>query len=109
MAIARWQQRLKSLVSDMRRSERPVEYPFKRVFEIVDAPTSAALIEELTSLVGTGELKAVYRIRSKETGAGIGEYQKITEIPQTLYDETADREQRVELARDVELIYRTPA
>ncbi|WP_327205835.1 hypothetical protein [Rhizobium beringeri] len=104
-----WRERLRTLVSDMGRSEKHVEYPFKRVLEIVDAPTAAALNEELTKLVGIGQLDAIYRIRSQETGAGLAEFHNLMEIPTQLFDDTADRYQKVVLGRDVELIYRAPA
>ncbi|OCI91189.1 hypothetical protein A6U86_21280 [Rhizobium sp. AC27/96] len=103
-----WKDRLRTLVSEMNRSGRPVEYPFKRVFEIVDAPTVSALNEELTRLVGSGKLNAIYRIRSQETGVGLAEYQSVTEIPSKVFDDSSDKYQNVVLGRDVELIYRAP-
>lgn len=106
MPQADWRARLSTLVQNMRRSERPVEYPFRRMFELVDAPAPSMLNDELTGLVGRGELKAVYRVRSRETGAGLAEYKSIIDIPKFLYDDTADRMQSIDLGRDVELIYR---
>jgi hypothetical protein len=103
-----WTQRLQSLVSNMRSSQRPVEYPAKRVVELVGAPNVAVLNEELSKLIGAGQLDAVYRIRSHQTGVGIGEFHSITEIPQRLFDDTADIYQDVVLGRDVEMIYRAP-
>jgi hypothetical protein len=106
--VSGWKGRLRTLVSNMARSNRHVEYPFKRVQELVDAPNSSALNEELTRLVGSGQLKAFYRIKSSETGAGLAEYKSIIEIPPKLYDQTSDKYQNVVLGRDVELIYRAP-
>lgn len=107
-AKGKWIKRLHSLIADMRANKRRVEYPAKRVFELVDAPNFAELNEELTKLVVEGKLDAVYRIRSRETGVGIAEYHSISEIPRELFDETADRFQDVVLGRDVEMIYRPP-
>lgn len=106
MSAEDWKSRLSTLVQSMRRSDKAVEYPFRRVFEIVDAPAPAVLNAELTRLVGSGELKAIYRIRSRETGTGLADYKSISEIPQRLYDDTADRMQAIDFTRDVELIYR---
>ncbi|ESY65098.1 hypothetical protein X743_29765 [Mesorhizobium sp. LNHC252B00] len=108
MPAAGWQKNLKRLVAEMRRQPRPVEYPFKRLQELVDAPTTSALNEELTRLVGRGEIDVFYRIRSSETGAGIAEYRRITDVPARVFDDTADTMQNVVLSRDVELIYRSP-
>lgn len=103
-----WVQRLHSLISNMRASQQRVEYPANRVVELVGAPNVAVLNAELTKLIGAGELDAVYRIRSQQTGAGIAEYHSITEIPQRLFDDTTDTYQDVILARDVETVYRAP-
>lgn len=103
-----WVQRLHRLISNMRASRQPVEYPAKRVVELVGAPNVAVLNEELTKLIGAGQLDAIYRIRSQQTGAGIAEYHSIAEIPQRLFDDTTDAYQDVVLGRDVEMIYRAP-
>lgn len=103
-----WVQRLHRLISNMRASRQPVEYPAKRVVELVGAPNVAILNAELTKLIGAGELDAVYRIRSQQTGAGIAEFHSITDIPQRLFDDTADTYQDVVLGRDVETVYRAP-
>lgn len=104
----KWVHRLHRLISTMRASRQPVEYPAKRVVELVGAPNVSMLNEELTKLIGEGQLDTVYRIRSSQTGAGIAEYHSISEIPQRLFDGTADRYQDVVFGRDVEMIYRAP-
>ncbi|WP_454702862.1 hypothetical protein [Agrobacterium burrii] len=101
-----WVQRLHRLISNMRASQQPVEYPAKRVVELVGAPNVKVLNAELTKLIGAGKLDAIYRIRSQQTGAGIAEYHSIMEIPDRLFDDTSDTYQDVVLGRDVETVYR---
>lgn len=103
-----WRARLRNLVSGLSNGGKPSEYPLRRVQEIVDAPNVLALNEELSRLVGSGKLDAVYRIRSSQTGAGLADYHRITEIPDKVFDDSSDSYQDVVLSRDVELIYRSP-
>ena len=103
---ADWRQRLRSLVWSMNQGKKVVEYPLKRMVELVDAPNSAKLNEELTKLVISRELDAIYRVRSVDTGTGIAEYRNVTEIPPRVFDDSSGHYQDIVMSRDVELVYR---
>lgn len=101
-----WVKRLHRLISTMSASRPSVEYPAKRVVELVGAPNVMVLNKELMKLIGSGKIDAIYRLRSSQTGAGIGEFHSITEIPERVFDDTSDTYQDVVLGRDVEMVYR---
>ncbi|MCF7645985.1 hypothetical protein KQ944_12495 [Bacillus subtilis] len=104
-----WLTLLDKLVSSMTNSSKRLEYPFNRILELVDAPSSTVLNLALSKLVLEHKLEVFYRIRSPLTGAGIKEFRSILDIPETIYDDTADNYFAVNIEKDVETIYRAPA
>jgi hypothetical protein len=45
------------------------------------------------------------RVRSPETGVGLGEYSDIADVPDEIRDPTSDLTFEVQPARDIEVVY----
>lgn len=82
------------------------EYDINRIKRRVEPPNAEALALELSRRVFDGQLAAFYRVLSPETKSGIAEFDRFSDIPKEIFDETSDRFFHIEPYRDVELIYR---
>jgi hypothetical protein len=105
----RWKKDLDQVINELRESPRKLEYNLNWIFRTVRAPSVEALALELTERVRRGELKAIYRVLSPDTKSGIAEYKDFLDIPEEVYDDTADRTIQVVPSRDLEIIYKAAA
>jgi hypothetical protein len=107
-----WQVKLDDVVDELARSNTQPgrkEFDLNRIRRLVGPPSPEELAFELTRRVVRGELSATYRVLSPDTRSSIAEYDKLSDVPKEVYDETMDRRVNVEPYRDVELVYRGPA
>lgn len=100
-----WKSKLDDIIYDLRVSTKHREYDINGIFRMVGAPTVEDLALELTERIQKGELKATYRILSRQTRSGIEEYQKFSDIPDEVYDKNVDETFHVEPYRDLEIVY----
>lgn len=108
-AKADWRSELDEVIGELVRSASESlrkEYDINRIRRRVSPPNAEALALELSRRVVNGQLSAIYRVISPETKSGIAEYNRFSDIPDEIYDETSDRTVHIEPYRDVELIYR---
>jgi hypothetical protein len=106
-----WQVKLDDVVEELARSNTQPgrkEFDLNRIRRLVGPPSQEELAFELTRRVMSGELSAIYRVLSPDTRSSIAEYDKLSDVPTEVYDETMDRRVHVEPYRDVELVYSGP-
>lgn len=106
-----WQLKLDDVLGELAQSNSQLgrkEFDLNRIRRLVGPPSSEELAFELTRRVVRGELSAIYRVLSPDTRSGIAEYEKLSDVPTEVYDETMDRRVHVEPYRDVELVYFGP-
>ena len=82
------------------------EYTFDRIFQLVQPRSVEALAAALEQLSRAGIVHRVYRVESPSTHVGIGDYDSITDIPNRLYDRSADEELEVD-PKSIRPIFRT--
>jgi hypothetical protein len=104
-----WTERFDDIVRRLDTEPNYREIVLRRLVEVVRPPSSAALAGALEDRLHRGDLAVSYRVRSPETGAGLGEYSDVLEVPREVRDPTADVTFRVEPERDIEVVYRRPA
>lgn len=84
------------------RDER--EWTIQRLFDIAHPSSQRVLARILMRLVEVGILRQTVRVESVASG-GIGDFESITEIPSTLFDEHVGHDVEVDMDR-VSLIYK---
>ncbi len=89
----------------MKQSSPPEEWELRQISRQIEPPSEVELATEMAKRIAAGELKIIYRIVSRKTGTGIGEYTNPLEIPSDIFDDTADVQMHVEPQRDVEIVY----
>nr|WP_319514378.1 hypothetical protein [uncultured Cohaesibacter sp.] len=101
----KWQKRLDDVISELKTSSAHREYDLPSIFSLVGSPSEEDLIVELTERMQRGELKAIYRVLSRETKSGIDEFQRFEQVPSEIYDENTDETFRVVPHKDIEIVY----
>lgn len=89
-------ERLESLLNDLRkesvRSGKAPEYTFEHLYQKTQFSSPEALSVVLADLVDRGEIQKRVRVESPSTGGGIGDYNSLLDVPETIYDWRADKE-----------------
>lgn len=101
-----WEKRLKSLLAEMQSDIKPDILTVAAISAYVRPPSEYALIVKAAELVGKGKLKIAYRVISPETKVVVREFEQLSDIPDYLFDESADAKFRVVTNRDVEMVFK---
>jgi hypothetical protein len=101
-----WIDRFDKVVRRLNRDPGYREIALRRLLADVGPPSEYDLAAAIFERIQNGDLEAHYRVRSPETGAGLGEYADILEVPLEVRDPTSNLTFRLEPQRDIEVIYR---
>jgi regulator of sigma D len=105
--MERWKKELERLLDGGFSQSKEVEYEFKRIKSIVQAPSNEDLAKELYKYVQEGKIKVFYRVISRATGSGILEEASMSDIPREIYDRTSDQMLLVDPIKDMEIVYKS--
>ena len=108
MAAESWTDRFNNVVRRLNQDPGYREIVLRRLYALVNPPSEFDLASAIHARIHSGELKVSYRVRSPETGAGLGEYSDIADVPHEIRDPTSDLTFEVQPARDIEVVYRRP-
>jgi hypothetical protein len=106
-ALLRLKSLIESAVSQSEKRRAPLEYTFEHLFEETGFIKPEDLALALAELVSQGAIEKKIRVVSPTRGGGIGDFESILEVPQTIHDWRADREVSVS-PDELTVIYRLP-
>lgn len=100
--------RLEEYICALKSSNQDIVLTINRLYDILSPSSHSALVLILQSLMNAGVLKQVIRVVSPKTGAGIGEFSSLTEIPNVIHDLTVDEDIEVH-ENDIKILYKMPS
>jgi len=92
VAIRRLESLLNTLRDQSAKTGKVPEYTFDHLYQKAGFSSPEALSLVLAELVERGEIQKRVRVESPSTGGGIGDYESLQDVPETVHDWRADKE-----------------